>query len=46
MLAEKGFNMHELASIHQAEAKLPAFMKGNAQLTTEEVQESKELAVV
>ena len=32
--------------MHQAEAKLPAFTKGKAQLTAKEVQESRELAVL
>ena len=46
ILADRGFNIYELVGMHQAEAKLPAFIKGKAQLTAKEVQESRKLAAV
>ena len=46
VLADRGFNIYELAGMQQAEAKLPLLTKGKAQLSAKEVQESKELTVV
>ena len=46
VLADRGFNIYELVGMQQAEAKLPSFTKGKAQLSAKEVQESRELAVV
>ena len=46
VLADRGFNIYELVSMQKAEAKLPSFTKGKAQLSAKEMQESRELAVV
>jgi len=39
ILADKSFNIYKLVSIHQADTKLPAFMKGKIQLSAKGVQE-------
>ena len=46
ILADRGFNIFELVAECNAQAKLPAFTKGKAQLSAKEVHESRELAHV
>ena len=46
ILADRGFNIFELVAECNAQAKLPAFIKGKAQLSAKEVHESRELAHV
>lgn len=47
-MADRGFNVYELVAEYQGEAKLPAFTRGNPQLSAKEVQrgQSRELSQV
>ena len=46
ILADRGFNVHEAASLYCAEVKLPPFTKGKKQLTTHEVDKARQLSRV
>ena len=46
ILADRGFSIHESASLYFAEVKVPSFMKGKAQLSKYDVDTTRELARV
>ena len=46
VLVDRGFNIADLVAEYRAEAVLPAFTKGETQLSAKEVLESRELARV
>lgn len=46
ILAERGFNVAEEASIYYAEVKVPPYTKGNKQLSCFEVDKARELSWV
>ena len=46
ILADRGFNVHEVAGLYCAEVKLPLFTKGKKQLTTHEVDNARQLSRV
>ena len=44
VLADRGFDIHELVALKHAQLKIPAFTKGRSQLTAYEIESTRKIA--